>query len=194
MNSTADYSSLTIPARPGVGVGRLQARSEVQTLRTFSAFSILIFMALKNSKTGSLPVSEIYNFMTEHFPYFKVSPKSTAPHQPQASQASPEPEDSVGRWEMSLSESQERVCPPHAPPCLHFRRTVLCEEERAQAIHQRSHSRLESDLMLVEGGHGNSDRLQGASTYPKWGERAWEEMRGCSRRCPQDAVGLEELG
>jgi hypothetical protein len=39
--------------------------------------SILIFMALKNSKTGSLPVSEIYNFMTEHFPYFKVSLKPT---------------------------------------------------------------------------------------------------------------------
>ncbi|NXU48044.1 FOXN1 protein, partial [Turnix velox] len=36
--------------------------------------SILIFMALKNSKTGSLPVSEIYNFMTEHFPYFKTAP------------------------------------------------------------------------------------------------------------------------
>uniref|UniRef100_A0ACB8ECY6 Uncharacterized protein n=1 Tax=Sphaerodactylus townsendi TaxID=933632 RepID=A0ACB8ECY6_9SAUR len=35
------------------------------------SYSILIFMALKNSKTGSLPVSEIYNFMTEHFPYFK---------------------------------------------------------------------------------------------------------------------------
>nr|KAF6456088.1 forkhead box N1 [Rousettus aegyptiacus] len=31
-------------------------------------------MALKNSKTGSLPVSEIYNFMTEHFPYFKTAP------------------------------------------------------------------------------------------------------------------------
>lgn len=44
---------------------------------TFSLFSILIFMALKNSKTGSLPVSEIYNFMTEHFPYFKVSPWSS---------------------------------------------------------------------------------------------------------------------
>lgn len=29
-------------------------------------------MALKSSKTGSLPVSEIYSFMTEHFPYFKV--------------------------------------------------------------------------------------------------------------------------
>lgn len=29
-------------------------------------------MALKSSKTGSLPVSEIYSFMKEHFPYFKV--------------------------------------------------------------------------------------------------------------------------
>lgn len=34
--------------------------------------SCLIAMALKNSKTGSLPVSEIYSFMKEHFPYFKV--------------------------------------------------------------------------------------------------------------------------
>lgn len=34
--------------------------------------SCLIAMALKNSKTGSLPVSEIYGFMKEHFPYFKV--------------------------------------------------------------------------------------------------------------------------
>ncbi|KAM9320617.1 forkhead box protein N1 [Gastrophryne carolinensis] len=38
------------------------------------SYSILIFMALKSSKTGSLPVSEIYNFMTEHFPYFKTAP------------------------------------------------------------------------------------------------------------------------
>lgn len=36
--------------------------------------SILIFMALKSSRTGSLPVSEIYGFMTENFPYFKVEP------------------------------------------------------------------------------------------------------------------------
>ncbi|XP_078536242.1 forkhead box protein N1 isoform X2 [Lissotriton helveticus] len=38
------------------------------------SYSILIFMALRNSKNGSLPVSEIYNFMTEHFPYFKTAP------------------------------------------------------------------------------------------------------------------------
>ncbi|XP_068173550.1 forkhead box protein N1 [Antennarius striatus] len=38
------------------------------------SYSVLIFMALRNSKTGSLPVSEIYSFMTEHFPYFKTAP------------------------------------------------------------------------------------------------------------------------
>ncbi|XP_067102159.1 forkhead box protein N1 [Osmerus mordax] len=38
------------------------------------SYSILIFMALRNSKTGSLPVSEIYSFMTENFPYFKTAP------------------------------------------------------------------------------------------------------------------------
>lgn len=31
-------------------------------------------MALKNSRRGSLPVSEIYSFMCEHFPYFKTAP------------------------------------------------------------------------------------------------------------------------
>lgn len=38
------------------------------------SYSCLIAMALKNSRSGSLPVNEIYNFMTEHFPYFKTAP------------------------------------------------------------------------------------------------------------------------
>ncbi|XP_062814904.1 forkhead box protein N4-like [Anolis carolinensis] len=38
------------------------------------SYSCLIAMALKNSQTGSLPVSEIYSFMKEHFPYFKTAP------------------------------------------------------------------------------------------------------------------------
>ncbi|XP_055931293.1 forkhead box protein N4-like [Argiope bruennichi] len=38
------------------------------------SYSCLIAMALKNSKTGSLPVNEIYDFMTENFPYFKTAP------------------------------------------------------------------------------------------------------------------------
>lgn len=38
------------------------------------SYSCLIAMALKNSKNGSLPVAEIYNFMVRHFPYFKTAP------------------------------------------------------------------------------------------------------------------------
>ncbi|XP_064635401.1 forkhead box protein N4-like [Lineus longissimus] len=38
------------------------------------SYSCLIAMALKNSKNGNLPVSEIYNFMTMNFPYFKTAP------------------------------------------------------------------------------------------------------------------------
>uniref|UniRef100_T1JJB6 Fork-head domain-containing protein n=1 Tax=Strigamia maritima TaxID=126957 RepID=T1JJB6_STRMM len=38
------------------------------------SYSCLIAMALKNSKAGCLPVSEIYSFMTENFPYFKTAP------------------------------------------------------------------------------------------------------------------------
>lgn len=38
------------------------------------SYSCLIAMALKNSRAGSLPVSEIYSFMCEHFPYFKTAP------------------------------------------------------------------------------------------------------------------------
>lgn len=38
------------------------------------SYSCLIAMSLKNSRSGSLPVSEIYSFMCEHFPYFKTAP------------------------------------------------------------------------------------------------------------------------
>lgn len=61
-------------------------------------------MALKNSKTGSLPVSEIYNFMTEHFPYFKVSLKATPSMKAGGAQSQPaSPVSKVkgkasGRW------------------------------------------------------------------------------------------------
>lgn len=64
-------SQLSEVARPGAGVmGWLRVCSLLLSVSLSS--SCLIAMALKNSKTGSLPVSEIYSFMKEHFPYFKV--------------------------------------------------------------------------------------------------------------------------
>jgi hypothetical protein len=38
------------------------------------SYSCLIALALKNSRMGSMSVSEIYKFMCEHFPYFKTAP------------------------------------------------------------------------------------------------------------------------
>ncbi|XP_038053224.1 forkhead box protein N4-like [Patiria miniata] len=38
------------------------------------SYSCLITMAMKNSKTGCMPVSDIYQFMCENFPYFKTAP------------------------------------------------------------------------------------------------------------------------
>ncbi|GBN02507.1 Forkhead box protein N1 [Araneus ventricosus] len=51
-----------------------QANNENAYPKPAYSYSCLIAMALKNSKTGSLPVNEIYDFMTENFPYFKTAP------------------------------------------------------------------------------------------------------------------------
>uniref|UniRef100_A0A1B6CS16 Fork-head domain-containing protein n=1 Tax=Clastoptera arizonana TaxID=38151 RepID=A0A1B6CS16_9HEMI len=64
------------------------------------SYSCLIAMALKNSRSGSLPVSEIYSFMCDHFPYFKTAPNGW--------------KNSV-RHNLSLNKCFEKIEKPQAP-------------------------------------------------------------------------------
>lgn len=96
---------------------------------------------------------------------------------------------------MSLNESQERVC----PPTTRFPLSALQKDSSVWATESSSHSPEVTQQAGVRPHAGGRwtwqlDRLQGTSTYPKLGDRAWEAIRGCSHRCPQDAVGLRNLG
>ncbi|CAH1232903.1 FOXN4 [Branchiostoma lanceolatum] len=68
-----DQTSEPAPKQPKIAQKDKTETEKVYPKPAYS-YSCLIAMALKNSKTGCLPVSEIYNFMCDNFPYFKTAP------------------------------------------------------------------------------------------------------------------------
>ncbi|KAG1650993.1 Forkhead box protein N4 [Nymphon striatum] len=73
VNNQQRSKSNNVQRKPGKELTLIDPQERKFPKPTYS-YSCLIAMALKNSRSGCLPVSEIYDFMTEHFPYFKTAP------------------------------------------------------------------------------------------------------------------------
>ncbi|KAM8858972.1 forkhead box protein N2 isoform 2-T3 [Spinachia spinachia] len=67
-----DYGSSQGPS-PSSSHGRGRERDSLKSKPPFS-FSLLIYMAIEQSPSKSLPVKEIYGWILEHFPYFSNAP------------------------------------------------------------------------------------------------------------------------
>ncbi|XP_021925671.1 uncharacterized serine-rich protein C215.13 isoform X3 [Zootermopsis nevadensis] len=133
------------------------------------SYSCLIAMALKNSKTGSLPVSEIYNFMCEHFPYFKTAPngwKNSVRHNLSLNKCFEKIEKPAGNgsqrkgclWAMNpakIAKMDEEVQKWSKKDPMAIRKAMICPEN-LEMLERGEMKREFSGLSNMSGGCGTS--------------------------------------
>ncbi|XP_023676935.2 forkhead box protein N2 isoform X1 [Paramormyrops kingsleyae] len=71
--SSMSSSSSTSPSSSSLLAGRAGEKDSLKSKPPLS-FSLLIYMAIEQSPSKSLPVKDIYGWILEHFPYFSSAP------------------------------------------------------------------------------------------------------------------------
>ncbi|KAL2102209.1 hypothetical protein ACEWY4_001377 [Coilia grayii] len=72
-DNTLSSSSSSSVSSSSLSGGQAAERDPLKSKPPFS-FSLLIFMAIEQSPSKSLPVKEIYSWILQHFPYFSSAP------------------------------------------------------------------------------------------------------------------------
>ncbi|XP_056612826.1 forkhead box protein N1 [Triplophysa dalaica] len=160
------------------------------------SYSILIFLALRNSKTGSLPVSEIYSFMTEHFPYFKTAPdgwKNSVRHNLSLNKCFEKVENKNGNssrkgclWALNpakVEKMQEELHKWRRKDPLTVRRSMARPEELERLLGERPEKLKNLGAYFSLHSHTHSHPLR-VSMHPSYGQPLVHETRVEHQKSP----------